>query len=367
MDIGGSYLWFSGFTVAPSSGIGVWIRSTCDYIILDTLNFPNAVTAAAPVYGDCAVLIGAGSSRITVKSCTLHTSSVSKGDDGHGNIAASIYFEAAGNSFGGHVLADNVVTGMFRDGFGGGGNYYGDGPVANSDICRNILSGMQDDGIECEGDNVNVRIWGNMITNVTGQSGLGVAGTDIGPLYVFRNLFYVSNAPPAGVKLGNVSPGPVYFFHNTIVARSYPNDVIADIGGETKSDLHTFLNNIFDSSAGRYAVYRGGRTNTYDYNLYNGNSPGLFDEYNGTGHYQTLVAFRTATSQEQHGVQGSPAFSNGNFRISAVSPAVDKGVILPNFNDQNSAWPFQGSAPDIGHWELPPTSPSPPSNLRVLR
>ena len=149
------------------------------------------------------------------------------------------------------------------------------------------------------------------------------------------------------------------------------NGILSSVGtgqsGCAEWRLGTFLNNIFDSSAGRYAVYRGGRTNTYDYNLYNGNSPGLFDEYNGTGSYQTLVAFRTATSQEQHGVQGSPAFSNGNFRISAVSPAVDKGVILPNFNDQNSAWPFQGSAPDIGHWELPPTSPSPPSNLRVLR
>ena len=139
-------------------------------------------------------------------------------------------------------------------------------------------------------------------------------------------------------------------------------DGFSDLGGSTYSELHTYINNIVETE--RYAIYRGGRSNTDDYNLFNPTS-WLVDEWNGTGSYPTVAAFRTATGMEEHGLQGSPSFGPGTIQITNASIAIDKGLILPNFNDADSAWPFRGSGPDIGHYEADP-APLPPRNLKVL-
>lgn len=74
----------------------------------------------------------------------------------------------------------------------------------------------------------------------------------------------------------------------------------------------------------------------------------LVDEWNGNGSYQTLTQFRTTTGQEQHGVQGNPNFEANSFILLSNSPAVDKAVLIANFNDAGSAWAFSGLAPDMG-------------------
>jgi hypothetical protein len=54
-------------------------------------------------------------------------------------------------------------------------------------------------------------------------------------------------------------------------------------------------------------------------------------------------------------------------RLSASSPAVNRGVVIPNFNDSNSAWPYSGSAPDLGANEVgaATSGPAPPANVRI--
>ena len=59
---------------------------------------------------------------------------------------------------------------------------------------------------------------------------------------------------------------------------------------------------------------------------------------------------------EKHGVKGTPRYApgagfsfatmTGNFQLSADSPGLDKGEVIPNFCDV-----FNGSAPDVGAHE----------------
>lgn len=343
MTIVGDYLWFYNFTVASSTNNGITVNGSCDFVTFDTLTFPDVATGT-PAYGASGISVSTGSTYITAKSCSFNTNSTATGNDGHGNIAGAVYFRGQGNITGGHVISDCTVTGKFRDGFGGEGNGYGDGPVNNSDICHNTVSGMQDDGIECEGSNINVRIWDNDILNSTGQSILGVAGTNVGPFYVFRNWIHGTNGL-AAVKEGNTSPGPAYFFHNTISATGAgTGDGFSDLGGPSLSDYGTYLNNIVKTQ--RYGIYRGGRNNIYNYNLYNPTGD-LVDEYNGTGHYVSRATFNAGTGQEANGLQGNPLL-NSDGTLQAGSPAIDTGSLIANFNDSSSPWAYSGSAPDMG-------------------
>jgi hypothetical protein len=78
----------------------------------------------------------------------------------------------------------------------------------------------------------------------------------------------------------------------------------------------------------RYCIYRGGRNNTYDYDIF---SPATwaFDEYNGSGSYQTLADFQNATTQEDHGLQAAITI-NSNGTLPSGSVAIDKGTPLAN-------------------------------------
>ena len=72
----------------------------------------------------------------------------------------------------------------------------------------------------------------------------------------------------------------------------------------------------------------------------------------------TFDAAKTArgepTGFEANGVNGDPMFADADgedFTLQQSSPAVDAGVLIQGFNDSQSAWPFAGSAPDMGAFE----------------
>ncbi len=84
--------------------------------------------------------------------------------------------------------------------------------------------------------------------------------------------------------------------------------------------------------------------------------------WNGSASYQTFANWKSGTGQDAHSLNASPLFVDASLHIDATSPAVDKGVLLPNFNTPDSAWPFAGTAPDIGAFEFgTPTSQRPSS------
>jgi len=67
-------------------------------------------------------------------------------------------------------------------------------PNRDSDIYGNYVAYCWDDGLEIEGANMNVRVWGNYITET--YHPIATASVSLGPLYIFRNVAYISRTGP---------------------------------------------------------------------------------------------------------------------------------------------------------------------------
>ena len=142
-----------------------------------------------------------------------------------------VMFDRCGRN---HVIRYNEIQSRngnhFKDGIGGADNFSTAGfPWADADIYGNRISEVYDDGIEAEGANRNVRIWGNQLRRV--YVAIANAATSVGPLYVWRNVatdmgrMYQPEGHPrrdergpfikAGSKQPEVNGGRAYYFHNT--------------------------------------------------------------------------------------------------------------------------------------------------------
>ncbi len=267
------------------------------------------------------------------------------------------------------VISSNTITGAFRDGAASDNSTLA---LNDSDMSANTLSGYIDDGIEAKGENINVRLWGNIISNTAGNTCLA-ANTNTtnnlyGPLYFFRNACRVTTTKSGFIyKIGDVIGGivPMYAFHNSADATP---------GGKTDEDGFTMgngagatpvffvaLNNIV-KSLGDVIAYAA-PTVAFDYDLLYSTSGNYVYRWDllGIDHtYANLADFKAGTGQETHGLGTDPQFSdtglhlciaNGNpVGCTAASPALNVGTPINNFNTSDSAWPSTG-APDMGAYE----------------
>jgi hypothetical protein len=264
---------------------------------------------------------------------------------------------------GNHVMRYNEITSSdprhyYNDGIGGEDNISATGfPNYDSDIYGNIVQGAWDDGIEVEGGNRNVRVWGNYID----QTATGVASTVThhGPLYIFRNVYNRSRmmsarAPDADdrgpfAKSGSDSTyggGRRYVFHNTLLqappsdGAALPQGAGAGLQGTNQPLTNTVSrNNIWH-------VWKPGWESIQQTPTGNGNDAD-FDLYNGR--------INANAGAEANGIKGTPIYQSGHgwqsgaagrYQLAPSSPGYDKGVRIPNFNDD-----FRGAAPDIGAHE----------------
>ena len=237
---------------------------------------------------------------------------------------------------GNHVIRWNEIYSedgkYFNDAIGGEDNFSATGfPNADTDIYGNRISHAWDDGIEAEGGNRNVRIWGNYLD----LTAVGIASTvtHAGPLYVFRNVYARSRkmserAPDADdrgpfFKAGEgegFGGGRRYVFHNTSLQPGGNQGAGGGISGNSSQPLTNTVtrNNIWNIWKRHWDVINeaGGAGNDFDYDLYNGR----------------LSAYRGA---EKNGI----AFEG-------AADGKDRGVRIANFNDG-----YVGAAPDIGAQE----------------
>ncbi|MBW8907249.1 MAG: hypothetical protein JF611_16585, partial [Betaproteobacteria bacterium] len=234
----------------------------------------------------------------------------------------------------------------------GSDNYTTTGfPNYDSDIYGNLIQGVMDDGIEAEGGNRNVRIWGNYID----QAGTGVATTivSVGPVYLFRNVYnrsrmrYLSSLDSDDrgpfFKSGSdtsVGNGRRYVFHNTSLQ---PTQSGATNGLGAGSGIHGTGGNALTNTVSRNNIYwiwksgwdsvdqtSGGFGNDMNYDLYNGTiNAGTGAESNGA-----KVSAPTFAS-------GSGVGMSGMYQLSPGSAGFGTGVRLPNFNDGSGT-------PDMG-------------------
>ena len=246
----------------------------------------------------------------------------------------------------------------FNDGIGGAPNFSERGfPLADSDIAENRISNAHDDGIEAEGANQNVRIWGNYIDQTFTK--IAIATTQIGPVYIWRNVADRSVVDEAGpsdealrgpfLKAGSRDPdfpggGRIYVFNNTVLQRPPPagrrlglgpSYGIPESGGPVLNLMSR--NNILQvPSRQNYSILHetppadDGDT-SFDYDLYNG-----------------VASVKGVVRVEPHGIAGAPVFTSGtaSFTLAPNSRGVDKGEPIPNFADA-----FRGAGPDMGAQE----------------
>jgi hypothetical protein len=300
---------------------------------------------------DSAILShSAGLKRLIVQRCKLHHPT----HDGSNWYEPTYPTHSMGpqaitlfNTAGNHVIRYNEcwsdLDHMFNDIIGGGSNgSFRGAPGPDSDIYGNFVSHCWDDGLEVEGGNRNVRVWGNYITQ--SMMMIGNAATSIGPLYIWRNVASLSQSQPeAGglffLKMGFANSedwmtGHMYIFHNTLFG---PEEWLptGGLGGDRIVKHAVSRNNILHVRSPQNHSASSNRRNTgndFDYDLYNGRVPAghQANGIQGVPQYAPGTGFDTATR-------------TGNFQLAPTSPGAGAGQPIPNFSD-----PYIGAAPDIG-------------------
>jgi hypothetical protein len=266
--------------------------------------------------------------------------------------AQGVTFERCGSN---HVVRYNEIYSTngnrFMDGLGGGDNFSAAGfPWADSDIYGNRISQAYDDGIEAEGGNRNVRIWGNYLDEVF--TAIANASVTVGPLYVWRNVsnrMGGMNNPEVGpdreqrgpfIKGGSNNPtmngGRAYYFHNTALqpppsgGARYPMGAGWGISKQAGT-MYNFVsrNNIWqihkepliNGEPKFFSIRADGDKGPIDAD---------FDLYNG----QLANAGRNA---ERRGFAAKPVYASsepGNFSLKKNSPGYGAAERIPNFNDR---------------------------------
>lgn len=197
---------------------------------------------------------------------------------------------------------------------------------SDSDIYGNLLMFTNDDSMELDGAQMNVRVYQNKIEQT--YVGISTAPMTIGPSYIYRNQIVTcgDKVDNAGVvmKTGGWKEGwpKIYFFNNTF--RNQGGILYnSDHGGST--EWHgTTRNTIFAGLAsGKY----GGNARTLE-NTYADER----DDYD----YDLICGSRYVipTGSEQHSIHAIPQFVNettGDFRLVEGSPGWRAGAPVGSF------------------------------------
>ncbi len=275
-------------------------------------------------------------------------------------------------STGGNVIRYNDILTTedhgFNDAIGGGSNYSFVGNMnKDSDIYGNLIRGVWDDAIECEGANMNVRIWGNYAHLFF--NGIATAATSKGPIYIFRNVLgqsrtgHRNSMGGAFIKTGEHDPyggGRRYIFHNTALQ---PNGVFSAFTSHVNPNCVS-RNNIFDVP-GTLATDRDKEpASDYDYDYFSGNNKGIAREKHGIRIGTTPSGTRLYV--ESYKLEFYPRVTINSINWGAQpyefderkvtitdpvvwvkNPMIDGGTIIPGFNDS-----YYGKAPDLGAFEV---------------
>jgi len=275
----------------------------------------------------------------------------------------------------GHVICHNKIS-YFHDGVCV--STYGipeedqDKKCVSIDIYNNDIFLSVDDFIESDGGVHNIRVMNNRGFNAA-HHGLSSQPMFGGPVYFIGNLVY--NVPFGGaLKTGGANPAGVLVYHNTFVAEN---------GTATGySNVH-FRNNLFiGTDHPRKYVFRMESYTSYSTSDYNGfrinqtDKPsfswgmpeGALRQYDpkpenqefttletysktsgldSNSHTVELDIFRSMTLPDPSHPHAVYLSGSVDFRLTDGASVIDKGVLLPNINDQ-----YTGSAPDLGALEL---------------
>lgn len=225
----------------------------------------------------------------------------------------------------------------WNDAVEGAGNFSVDGGFnRDADIYGNLMCFANDDALEIDGGQTNVRVYGNRFEGCL--CGLSIQGCMASPSYVFRNLI-VNLSDEKGVagqsiktsSYANGRNAVSFIINNTTYGQSSDLNLLENLRVVAR-------NNIF---GGRTAVSGRQRSpqSECDYNLL----------VNGTA------------GDEPHGVCGAPGFADagaGRFDLLESSPAVARGMALDNLAPPTHGVVDLGAIPHASA-RVPPWRPIP--------
>ena len=366
MAASASYVQVKNFRLKPTAHNSVVVGANAHHLWFENLyheDVHGAGTCTSGDYDDAGFFFSDGTHEIfvinnTILGTWLLTCTVPGTDWDQIVNGIDMYGTSA---IGGFVIKGNTINGGFRDCIGDGGETWGDGFRDNSDIINNTVTNCKDDGIQMEGEDMNLRIGGNNVDANRGNSTMAMAAHLVGPVYVYRNVFYQHGNPGYCGKMYENTQGYGFFIHNTCHAIN-GSDGFSGGGNANGNPFDNFYNNIIVSN--NICLDTFASTSKANGNLY---QCGAYFQSWGGSSYGSVAAFRTGTGNEVNGKQGNPLFIDVQKHIDATSPAFNAGIIIPNFNSLDSAWPYAGVAPDIGAFEvggaLPPIPPTAPIGL----
>ncbi len=361
INVSGSFIQLKNLRLRQSNNSSINVQSNSHHIWIENIYHENI--SASRSYGDAGVLIGDNTHNVYVLSNEFYSQSLTDFDipgDAWDQAGAAIYINSSPNSQGTFVFKGNIIKAGFRDCIGNSTESWGNGTIDNSDIAYNYVTGCKDDAIQMEGDDVNLRIFGNIVDANVGWSTIALEPALVGPVYVFRNVLKLHSSHDAYAAKMSGTPAYVFWIHNTIdtTGGSGASDGIG--GGGTKPFQFLYNNIIRTSGIGVDSV---ASTSNANGNLYL--CSGTYFNNWGGGTYTSVSALRSATGNEVNGKQGDALFLDLSKLIGTNSPAYNAGILLANFNTSDSAWPFLGSAPDIGAYEVGADTrmPAPPQTL----
>lgn len=213
-------------------------------------------------------------------------------------------------------------------------------------ISENKLHHILDDCIEPEGTCCNLRIHDNEMYECT--VGVSLAPITLGPVFVVRNR--ISDFLLTSFKFSHNTSGPCFIYHNTAVTTKENTNGIVSSG---PWENMIFKNNIIAGTC--YAIEDHELTGEtrFDFdNLYT-TDPTRFVKWKDKRYYSATEFYR-GTLQEEHGFSEASRFADlagRDFRLQSNCPNIDKGVPIPNINDN-----FNGQAPDLGAFEYQSTA-----------
>lgn len=322
-----------------------------DNVYCEDIQLPTTVNN----YGNTSISPGSGCHHIYLLNSILLCPSLASKSDGDFNTGGFGFNTGVQGAEGTFIISGNIFTGKFQDAIGSDENFGGN-QWNNSDIFNNEITGFVDEGIQCEGDVTNLRIYGNKVTDTNGNDCIGQGAGYIGPTYILRNLLIKTGGIASQVfKFGGNQFARVY--HNTVDNQVSTADVITGAANTEVGILA--LNNIFRCTNADmlFRIGAGGvgsEANRFNYNLYYRQiNTNIINTWNNNAalNYDDVASFFAAQGQEENGISGSDPNLQGALRtILNTSPAYRVGVVIPNINDVNSAWPFQGVAPDMGYF-----------------
>ncbi len=210
----------------------------------------------------------------------------------------------------------------------------------DADIYGNTMVYGNDDAMELDGGQMNMRVWGNLIDGTF--AGISTAPSFHGPSYIYNNLILESGDRWGlyGNVLKNIyksiSFGSVYFVNNTAL---HTGTVSGFQQGRPDTAHYVVQNNVLDIDDAIVAVRAVNGDLVLNHNLY-----WCWDAQYREGYASWL----RAQGVESAGVMGDPIFvdaARGNFVLAQSSPGYAIAAAVPGFPDYGTRPGISGPMP----------------------